>query len=134
MGTTLNISPGLLQYHVLSKKWESDLEFFSIETAFFHRLLDDYFTRLSVPKYSARLKAIGRRLYELEQEESELAAMLDGHLKHLQLIVENTIAREDESLADMHATLEQMFSKFFGDYRDLKKQLFALAAEEKKNE
>lgn len=126
METSAELSARAQQYYVLSRRWESDLEFFKIETAFLHRLLDDYFVRLLNPVYFEDLKQTGARLFDLEKDESELRKQLSGHLKQLELVAENIIPEDIGNLTDAHVEIGSLVSKLVNEYREVKKQLFAL--------
>lgn len=126
METSAELSDRAQQYYVLSRRWESDLEFFKIETAFLHRLLDDYFVRLLNPVYFEDLKQTGAKLFDLEKDENELRKQLSAHLKQLELVAENIIPEDTGSLTDAHFEIGSLVSKLVNEYREVKKQLFAL--------
>jgi hypothetical protein len=46
MESTTTMSVRSLQYYVIARRWASDLDFFKIEAAFLHHLMDDYFIPL----------------------------------------------------------------------------------------
>jgi hypothetical protein len=122
----IDLSGRATQYYALSRQWESDLEFFRIETAFLHRLLDDYFVRLLAPAHIEQLKEAGRNLYKLETDEGKLNKLVDDQLKKLSLISEAIIPEDQEELGLKHRQLEQSVSKLTTEYREVKKQLFEL--------
>lgn len=55
METAPSLSSRSLQYYVMARHWASELEFFKVETAFFHRLLDDYIVYLTSANYAEKL-------------------------------------------------------------------------------
>jgi hypothetical protein len=135
METAVNLSPRSLQYYIVSRHWGSDLEFFKIETAFFHRLLDDYFVRLLSPEYFENLKKTSSKLFQLEKDENEVRRQLNDHLKQLELTAENIIPEDLEELSAAHSRLESSVIRFINEYREVKKDLFDLvesAMKEKK--
>jgi hypothetical protein len=135
METTAELSVRAQQYYILSRRWDSDLEFFRIETAFLHRLLDEYFVRLLDPVYFDNLKQTGAKLFVLEKDENELRKQLTAHLKLLELIAENIIPEDTANLTDNQVQIESLVNKLTNEYREVKKDLFALvegAMKEKK--
>ena len=126
METALSLSARSQQIYVLCRHWESDLEFFRIETAFLHRLLDDYFVQLLSPEYFEDLKKCTQKLFEVEKEENSLRQQIMDHLKQMELAAENVAPEDAEKLAGDQATIETLLLKLINDYREVKKEMFAL--------
>jgi hypothetical protein len=126
METTLSLSARSQQYYVMCRHWESDLEFFRIETAFLHRLLDDYFVQLLSPEYFAELKGCTQKLFELEKEENGLRQQLMMHRKQVELAAESIIPEDAEKVTEEQITIESLLIKLINDYREVKKEMFAL--------
>jgi len=122
----IDLSARAVQCYTLSRQWKSDLEFFRIETAFFHRLLDDYFVRLLAPPYIEQLKQTGKDLYKLEKDENRLIKLVDDQLTQLDLISEVVIPEDREILIEKHLQLEQLMASLISEYKEVKKQLFEL--------
>lgn len=126
MGYATAMSARSLQYYVIARRWASDLEFFKIETAFFHRLLDDYFIRLCNKAYFEKFKQTGKELLKLEEESSHADVLLSRQLKHVELMAEDIIPENAEELAVDQVQLEYIMANLTRDYRDVKKALFEL--------
>jgi len=126
METALSLSARSQENYVLCRHWESDLEFFRIETAFLHRLLDDYFVQLLSPEHIKELKKSSQKLFELEKEENSLRQQITTHMKQIELAAESVIPEDAEKLADDQATIESLLIKLINDYREVKKEMFAL--------
>ncbi|GGI26462.1 hypothetical protein [Pedobacter mendelii] len=114
------------QYHAIARHWASDVDFFKIETVFLHHLLDDYFIRLSGPKYVEGLKSIGKKLLQLEKDKYSTDIHLIEHLKNLEGQTEDLVFARGEFLADTHEQMEKAMTHLNKTYRDLKKELFFL--------
>ncbi|MGZ3873813.1 MAG: hypothetical protein ACXVJD_12900, partial [Mucilaginibacter sp.] len=71
MESTPAISARSLQYYVIARRWASDLEFFRIETAFFHRLINDYILQLKDNNRTLQLLGTGKKLDKLENDEAQ---------------------------------------------------------------
>ena len=126
METALSLSARSQQFYVMCRHWQSDMEFFKIETAFLHRLLDDYFVQLLSPEFFDKLKETSQKLFGLEKDENSLRQQLGSHIKQMELTAENVIPEDTEKLADTQATLESLLFKLINEYRDVKKEMFAL--------
>jgi hypothetical protein len=126
METALSLSARSQQIYVLCRHWESDLEFFRIETAFLHRLLDDYFVQLLSPEHFEDLKRTTQKLFELEKEENSLRQQIIDHMKQVELAAERVVPEDIEKLADDQTTIESLFHKLITDYREVKKEMFAM--------
>lgn len=126
METALSLSARSQEIYVLSRHWESDLEFFRIETAFLHQLLDDYFVQLLSPEHMEELKKSSQKLFELEKEESSVRQQITTHMKQIELAAESIIPEDAEKLVEDQATIESLLLKLINDYRDVKKDMFTL--------
>ncbi|HEY8781832.1 MAG TPA: hypothetical protein VIM16_09475 [Mucilaginibacter sp.] len=126
MGTTTAISARSLQYYVIARRWASDLEFFKIETAFLHHLMDDYFVRLCDKSCFEEFKHTGKELLKLEAESSQAEVLLARQLKHVELMAEDIIPENAEELAVNQVHLEYIMTNINRDYRDVKKAMFSL--------
>jgi hypothetical protein len=121
-----HISSRSLQYYVIGRHWASDLEFFRIETAFLHRLLEDHFIPLCNQAHISELTRVGMKLYHLEKEESQVSKLLSDQLKQLELMAEDIIPEDVEELAESQVNLEGWVANLMNDYRETKKEIFAL--------
>src|SRR5690606_30957663 len=99
------LSARALQYHASALDWASDLEFSCLEVIFLHRLLDDYFIRLSAPEYVQKLKDIERDLLDLENNRHELDKLATEHLNEINLTTMDVVAKRTEDLEVMHIRL-----------------------------
>ncbi|MBS1527268.1 MAG: hypothetical protein JST19_16570 [Bacteroidetes bacterium] len=126
METAFSLSARSQQFYVLCRHWKSDLEFFRIEAAFLHRLLDDYFVQLLSPESFDKVQQTTQKLFKLEKDENSLHRQLTAHMKQLELAAENVVPEDNEKLADEQATLEALLFKLINEYREVKKEMFAL--------
>lgn len=126
METAPSLSSRSLQYYVMARHWASELEFFKVETAFFHRLLDDYIVYLTSANYAEKLKISGNQLLKLEADERQLDELLTGQIRQLELMAEDVIPEDAESLATMQIKLERLTTDLMKAYQAAKKQLFVL--------
>jgi len=133
MNTMNAISARSLQYYVIAHKWNSDLEFYKIETAFFHRLIEDHFIGLSAPAFIDELKAVGKKLLRLDIEISGADKMLTGQLKQIELMAEDIVDEDAEALAGAQVQLEYLINSITLQFRETKTMLFNLIERVVKN-
>ncbi|MEO6849171.1 MAG: hypothetical protein ABI203_04355 [Mucilaginibacter sp.] len=126
METLTAMSSRSLQYYVIAKHWASDIEFFKIETAFLHRLLDKYFLRLCERDYMDKLELTGLKLLKLEKEECQAHLMLAEQLRCIELMAEDFIHENADELAVNQVKLEYLINNLTNDYREVKKEMFTL--------
>ena len=126
MGTATATSARSLQYYVIALRWVSDLEFFNIETAFLHRLIDEYFIRLSDKTHFEKLKLAGNNLLKLEKDKSRADSLLTKQLKQVELMAEDIIPEKIENLTANQVQLEYLMADITKEYRTVKKELYTL--------
>jgi len=120
------ISSSCLQHYVLIRKWGSDMEFFKIETSFLHRLLDEYFVRLTNSLFIQDLKSNGEKLLNLEKEVSKVDLLIKRQLKELEWIAKNLISENKERVIDAQVELEFHMKSVALEFREVKTNIFKL--------
>jgi hypothetical protein len=115
-----------LQYYVIAKRWASDLEFFKIETAFLHRLMEEYIIGLTDPAYIEKLKQAAKKLLKLERDEYRTEALLNDHFNHVEFMAEDVIPENPEDLTVNQVQLEYLITNLIFEFREVKKELFVL--------
>ena len=129
MQTEPTISARSLQYYVIAHRWLSDLEFFKIETSYLHRLMDDYIVRLQDDDHIQKLIAAGKSLQKLE--EMEVNNLLSDQIRKLELMAEDVIPEDSESLAAKQVQLEYFMTDLTREFRKVKQELFHLVLDVK---
>jgi DNA gyrase/topoisomerase IV subunit A len=129
METITAMSSRSLQYYVVARRWVSDLEFFKIETQFLERLLDDHFTQLCSEDHIDKLRAVSKKLSVLEEDEQQADKLLSRQLKHLELMAEDALPEDADSLAATQVQLEYLVTNLTREYRGIKKELFQLVTQ-----
>ena len=115
-----------LQYYLIATRWASDLEFFKVETAFLHRLIEEYFIRLGGPKHIENFRKTGKALLKLEEDRNRADNLLTEQLKHLELMAEDVIPEDVNSLSDKQIQIEYLVTDLVNEYRSVKNELFVL--------
>lgn len=125
------ISARSLQYYVIARRWASDLEFFRIETAFFHRLINDYILQLKDNNRTLQLLGTGKKLDKLENDEVQASGLLVEQIKQLGLMAEDIIPEDAEALTATQLHLEYFMTNLTKEYREVKQEIFRLIALDK---
>jgi hypothetical protein len=115
-----------LQYYVITRRWASDLEFFKIETAFLHRLMEEYIIGLTDPAYIEKLKQAAKKLLKLERDEYRTEVLLNDQFKHVVRMAEDVILENSEDLTVNQVQLEYLITNLSFEFREVKKELFVL--------
>ncbi len=130
METMLSMSSRSLQYYVIAKRWLSDLEFFRIETGFLHLLLErNMLTHLNDRPRLKQLIAANRELKQLQ--ELVKGDLLSGQITQLELMAEDIIPEDAESLAANQVNLEYFMTGLTNRFRTLKHKIFQLVLDVK---
>lgn len=119
-------SIALFKYRAAALEWTSDLEFFKVEIIFFHRLLDDYFIRLSVPEYIQKLRAIENELLELDNDRHELDKRMSDHLNGVEFALTAVTSEKGEELEVTHIRLGYQMTELMHNFRQTKTALFTI--------
>ncbi len=123
------LSAKSLQYYVILRHWISDIEFFKVDTAFLHRLLDDHFIRLCETSHITKLKQVGERLLNLEKNENKANEKLKYQIKELQWITKSLILENNDRILSSRVEMEYLIVSVARQYREVKKDVFILIEE-----
>ncbi|MEO6520839.1 MAG: hypothetical protein ABIN91_04115 [Mucilaginibacter sp.] len=123
MDTAISLSTRSLQFFVLGRRWQSDLEFFKLETNFLQRLIREY--TLDLPD-SALLKIAGRNLIKLKEDSRQTDVILDEQLKQLELMAEDIIPENTAEISVVQVQLEYLMVNLTKEYRAVKREIFKL--------
>lgn len=129
MGYVTTFSTSSLKQYVIVRRWTSDIEFFKIETAFLHRLLDEHFIGLCSSNLVERLKQVGAELLDLEKNESKAGKKLHYQLRELGWIAKNLISENKDRLLASQVEIEYMMVNLIRQYHEVKKEIFSLIEE-----
>lgn len=115
-----------LQYYLVAKHWASDLEFFKIETAFFGQLIDRYFTKVAEFSGIENLRKIMQKIQCLQDDELRLGESLAKQTRQLELMAEDFVPENIDKLKGKQIELECLIANLLVEFRQVKKELFAL--------
>jgi len=119
------ISERSAEYHVIAKRWKSDLEFFKVESSFLGRLKQDYyFTCLSAYRHTEELQREAQKLLKLQDDILWVEAHVDAQLHQLTQVAENEVEENPKKLALTNATVGNLMTSLTHEYQEVKKQFF----------
>lgn len=122
---TLNaLSARSLQYYVLAEHWASDLEFFKIESAFFDKLIREYFIPIGEISGIEALQGLVNKISLLKEDEQATCKMLTEQLQQLELMAEDFIPENIDSIQGKQVQLEYLITNLTHEFREIKKDLF----------
>jgi hypothetical protein len=126
METITSLSSRSLQYYAIARKWKARLEFISLEVNFLRYLIDEHL--FSPPDTNLRRAACDMkdRLISLEFQKNTLYETIKGQLFQLELMAEDVVAEDVSELVATQIGLEYRIDEISAEYRELKKQIFAL--------
>ncbi len=113
------------EYHLIAKRWKSDLEFFKIESAFLGRLTQGcYFTSLKDYNNTQQLQKAGENLLKLQLDILRAESQVDIQLHQLTEVAENNLAENAKNLAHTNATVGHLMIDLTREYQEVKKEFF----------
>jgi hypothetical protein len=122
---TLNaLSARSLQYYVMAEHWASDLKFFKIETAFFDKLIKEYFIPIGEISGMEALRDLLDKINRLKEDEQATCKMLTEQLQQLELMAEDFIPENIDSIQGKQVQLEYLVTNLTHEFREVKKDLF----------
>lgn len=112
--------------YVLSEHWQSDLYFFRDEIRFLDTLFSKYFIWMTKEENISKIQNLVTQLEGLKKKNEELSNQLNTQFSHITLLMENAFSHDDQKFRDEHEKLEENITKFFKDFRALKKEVFEI--------
>jgi 3-hydroxyacyl-CoA dehydrogenase len=125
MENVIEMTERSAEYHVIAKRWKSDLEFYKIESAFLNSLKRDYyFARLSDYLNTQALQKAVDKLHKLQADILMAELQVDAQLHQLTQVAENKLAENSQKLAHTNATIGNLMISLTHEYQEIKKQIF----------
>ena len=125
MENVTEMSDRSAEYHVIAKRWKSDLEFYKIESSFLRRLRQDYyFTRLKDYRNTEQLQKAGDKLLKLQLDILQAETNVDAQLHQLTEVAENNLDENTKTLALTNAAVGHIMINLTHEYQEVKKEIF----------
>jgi hypothetical protein len=127
MENVTEMSDRSAEYHVIAKRWKSDIDFFKIETSFLRRLKQDYyFTRLRGYQNTEQLQKAGDKLLKLQLDILQAETHVEAQLHQLTEVAENNLEENTEKLALVNAAVGHLMINLTHEYQAVKKDFFTV--------
>ncbi|WP_432709802.1 hypothetical protein [Pedobacter sp.] len=123
METPKELSSKSNQYFVIAEHWTSDLQYFQVESNFFHHLLDRYASVASTEDLE-KLKSLGEELKALDQEREKNEDAVDELRGQIVLAAEGKAPEDLGQIEKQHSSLEVSIAELTKKFRELKTRLF----------
>ena len=118
----------LKHIHFVTLEWKSSLEFIKGEIQFIQQLLNSYVFEPNTPNLFERLEEYKEQLSKIVVEADQLMKSIRKHESELGGILECDTIAEDHSYYQEHELMNVTFEKFYKNFRKLKADVFAYAA------
>lgn len=115
------------ELYVLTEHWASDLAFYGDDLRFLHHLLSSYYMWLFMEERADKGTEVVKWLEALETRRDALARQTQKHLTHLADLIDDPFKYDSHEFRQEHAELEEEITHFVKDFRDCKKEVFALS-------
>lgn len=112
------------ELYVLTKHWQSDLDFYRDEIRFLSDLMGKYFMWLVADDNIKHVNSLTKQLSDLGRNKEEIARQVKQHLKHLEALMENAFSQDEQKFRKEHEDLEDRLTGFIWNYKVLKKEIF----------
>lgn len=122
------------QYFAMAKRWSANLSFHQMEAVFLHRLLDDYFLKLSEPQYIEQVTEIKGKICSINEQCRKTVDLLSIQVGMLNLLTNNVFAVDSQILEAKQLRLEYWMTDLDSSFRQVKKLLFGLIEEVVQND
>ena len=116
----------LQSLYVVTKHWESDIEFLQDELNFFKLLIDKHLVLLIDPKNIEKTRSMVSHVIDLEKDRALLEDRIQLHIQHLADLVKDPFIQKVPDYREEHAKLEVDFPAFVQKFRHVKSEVFKL--------
>jgi hypothetical protein len=113
-------------YQVAARQWISEINFFTIETAFLQNLLQGCKPLLSDKTFAEKRKITVKRLQKLEVGKNYSDYILNEQFEMLEQAIRVPLPANEVELACKQMELEFLMVSLNEEYREVKKELFSL--------
>lgn len=112
------------ELYILSKHWQSDLEFFKDDLRFLHHLVDKYIIWITKKENLEMVTSIQKKEHDLGKQCNMLLAKIAVHLNEGRQLIENSADKNEDSFKKDHLSLEKEMAQFVKSFRENRKEVF----------
>ena len=111
---------------VITEHWLSDILFFKDELRFFQGIIVEYFPQLLKHKSIISLKPLDEHFIHLVKTADELTQSFEKHRRHIEELMDDPFAYDDNKFRKEHEILENKFASFVLEFQEEKKQIYRI--------
>ncbi len=116
----------LQSLYAITQHWYSDVKFFEDELNFFGLLIDKNLLLLIDPKNIEQTRAMVSLVSTLEKDRVLLEESITLHKQHIADLIENPFVQSVHNYREDHARLENKFTTFVKQFRNIKSEVFKI--------
>ena len=117
-------------FHFESNEWLSEIALWKDETAFFQKLLEIIAPKAKTPIQKVQLERLeNKNIYYRHEVLNEMKNNVVLHEKYLSDLLDTTIEDSEQAYREKHKFISDNVLNFKSEFKNLKKQLFALSEE-----
>jgi hypothetical protein len=114
------------ELYLLTERWLLDMDFYRDELNFLYKLVDKYFMLLLQDEDISAVQTLIKHIDATKREHFQLDSSMQDHLKHIGVMAENPFSQDEQQFRDEHAMLEKEMEEFIVDFKQTKKEVFAM--------
>ena len=111
---------------VITEHWQSDILFFKDELRFLQGIIVKYFPQLLKHKSIIYLKPLDEHFIHLAKTADELTQSFEKHRRHIEELIDDPFAYDDNKFREEHEILENKFASFVIEFQEEKKQIYRI--------
>ncbi len=105
---------------VITEYWQSDILYFKNEIRFLQGIINKYFPQLLKHKSIISLNPLDEHFIHMQ----ELTQGFKKHRKHIEELIDNPFAYDEDKFRKEHEILEHKFAAFVLEFQEEKEQIY----------
>ena len=115
--------------HILSERWQNNLEFQLFEIEFLENLIETYFVKLLLQQNLDELRELQRDIYQAKSQSKVLLQRINTHLNHIADILDEPSKYDGSTFRIEHEQLEDDVSEFIINQKVVRLIIFKMTKE-----
>lgn len=114
------------QFYEEARRWQSDIDYWKVELAFFKRLLDIYGLKITDSRDQMTVANLQQKLdFFMHDEIADYKREIANHEEFLKDLAENKLIIDDDVYDDKHKQNARLMESFKKEFYKLKHELYA---------
>jgi len=111
---------------VITEYWQSDILYFKNELRFLQGIIVKYFPQLLKHKSIISLNPLDEHFIHLLNTADELSQGFEKHREHIEELIDNPFAYDNDEFRKEHEILEHKFTAFVLEFQEEKEQIYSV--------